>query len=119
MKRILAAAVFMMAALGNCAASGFMSGAKFMELAPAFDRGMQRNGSPADQADGIQLASYLMGVYDFGQGIFFCSPPSVGATQLVAVARKYIAERPERWNERASNLITESLTTAFPCVATK
>ena len=102
-------------AASNVSAGNFMTGSKFTSLMLSFDRGLQRNSSSGDQADGIQGVAYLMGVHDLGESALFCTPRNVDVTQLVAVARKYISDKPERWNESASVLIAESFVKAFPC----
>jgi len=48
-------------------------------------------------------------------GVLFCIPNEVDNNQLGAIARKYIKNNPEKWNEGAWSLIFTPLKKAFPC----
>jgi hypothetical protein len=47
--------------------------------------------------------------------VLFCIPNEVDNNQLCAIARKYIKNNPEKWNEGAWSLIFTPLKKAFPC----
>jgi hypothetical protein len=49
-----------------------------------------------------------------GAGIA-CPPTSISAMQLSAVAKKYIEDRPARWQLPADALVMASLQEGFPC----
>lgn len=59
---------------------------------------------------------YILATYDrmsFSDAI--CPSLTATSAQAVAVARKYIADHPERWDTHPSVVVAEALRTAFPC----
>lgn len=61
--------------------------------------------------------SYILGVADTLQlSGKTCVPSSGIATQqMIRVARKYIADHPERWATHPAFIIREALVASFPC----
>jgi hypothetical protein len=90
-------------------------GGQFVKLFRSFDKALVNGRAYDDQVEGAVVLGYVSGVHDLGDKILFCSPSPTNNEQLIAIARKYIEARPERWAESASTLISEALTQAFPC----
>lgn len=58
---------------------------------------------------------YVAGVADATNGKTHCSYGNVPASQAAAITQKFLADHPERWQRRATDLIEQALTEAFPC----
>jgi hypothetical protein len=73
----------------------------------AKDRGLQTD----------LCTSYILGVSDALQlHRKTCRPQSEASTlQTVTIARRYIAEHPEKWGMGPVFLVQEALVSAFPC----
>jgi hypothetical protein len=48
-----------------------------------------------------------------------CAPRGFTIGQAEAIVRKYIQANPEKWSERADQLVAQALKQAFPCPAKK
>lgn len=71
------------------------------------------NGS-SDWIDGV-VFGYVLGISDMGEGHYWCTPPQATRKQIVAVAKKYIDDHPEKWQDYGRDLIADSFRIAWPC----
>ena len=65
-------------------------------------------------ATGYRLA-YILGVYDASSDVSICGPSQATAGQLVAIVLKHLAEHPQKLHGKASDLVLNALSSAFPC----
>lgn len=93
----------------------FWDGYKLKELADADDRTNIGNGQPADYVRVGNLSGFIVGVHDAVEGILVCAPNQVKVGQIVGVVKKHIRENPDKWNQPASTLVINALSSAFPC----
>jgi hypothetical protein len=71
-----------------------------------------------NKEEGIRYATalgYILGVHDVSSGVSICSPSQAIAGQLVDIVLKYLAEHPQKLHEKASDLVLNALSLAFPC----
>ncbi len=67
-----------------------------------------------DEAD--YCSGFILGVYDVAAlNAQVCAPAGVKNVQIVAIARKYIDENPQRWNAAPAFVIREALGKTWPC----
>lgn len=61
-------------------------------------------------------SGYAMATYDaLSYSGAICPGEGGGSYQLMAVARKYLADHPEEWSKSPFFVISESFKAAFPC----
>ena len=58
---------------------------------------------------------YVMGVFDVGQSVIHCAPPSVTSGQVRDMAAAYLRGFPAKRNKGAEFLINEVLAATWPC----
>lgn len=71
-----------------------------------------------NEKDGVPYAvalGYILGVYDASSDVSICGPSQGTAGQLGAIVLKYLAEHPQKLHEKASDLVLNALSSAFPC----
>lgn len=93
----------------------FWDGYKLKELADADDRTDIGTVQPADYTKVGNLIGFVVGVHDAIEGILVCAPNQVKIGQIVGMVKKYVRENPDKWNQSASNLVINALSSAFPC----
>jgi Rap1a immunity proteins len=75
------------------------------------------NDAPGPLAETYCLG-YVAAVYDtmtFAEEV--CPPTGVTTEQIVAVARKYFSDHPEKWGAHPAFLLRTAFKSAFPCQA--
>jgi len=62
-------------------------------------------------------SGYVFGIYDAMSRTRNICPPEAPGESLIAVsiAKKYIADHPERWHQHGSQLVSEAFRDAYPC----
>lgn len=95
--------------------AAYWDGYKLKEMFDAYDRA--DNGRPlaTDYQDVGQVNGFVVGVHDSVEGTIICVPAKVKLGQLVGIVKKYIRDNPEKWNEPASDLVMQALSSTFPC----
>ena len=58
---------------------------------------------------------YVIGVFDVGQSVLHCAPPSVTAGQIRDMAAAYLRGFPAKRHKSAESLVNEVLAAAWPC----
>ena len=86
-------------------------------LALGYDEVTRTSGTSDAAAAGQsgQYIGFVLGVsYSLSKGSF-CAPDGTTEGQLFAVVSRWLARYPERWHERATDIILTALSEAFPC----
>lgn len=73
-----------------------------------------------DQSDGDLTANfcigYILGSYDqLSANRLICPREGGGSKQAVAVARKYLRDHPEQWDQHPLGIVERAFRQAFPC----
>ncbi|MCY4765225.1 Rap1a/Tai family immunity protein [Klebsiella aerogenes] len=71
--------------------------------------------TPSEAADGSMFQGYVAGVYELGEGSYFCTPDRTRLIQLTDAVTNYINKHPELRSNPASNLTEQALIESFPC----
>jgi len=98
-KTILALALI----CGN-AQAGFYSGNDLLQKIDSDNHG-----------DRMLSMGYVMGVFDLGHTILHCAPASVTVGQVHDLTAAYLRGFPAKRHKLADSLITDALSTAWPC----
>lgn len=69
----------------------------------------------SEEADGSMFQGYVAGIYELGEGEYFCTPDRTRLIQLTDAVTNYINKHPELRNLPASNLTAKALMDVFPC----
>ncbi|WP_156861147.1 Rap1a/Tai family immunity protein [Casimicrobium huifangae] len=107
--------VAMAIAIAGEANAGYFNGARLKDLVDADDRVESANASPSDFQKSGLLLGFVAGVHDTANGTAFCGRSYVTIGQAVAVVKKYFRENPNKWDQQASDLVSNALSSAFPC----
>ena len=100
----------------SIASSYFVSGSALVRWIAAEDRLNHGSKNLDDLTDAWQATAFLDGIFDTLEAhSMLCSSGGVTASQLRAIASKYLNEYPERWNGSAQSLVENALRQAFPC----
>lgn len=96
------------------------TGADLAKGAVAWERaragGGAENKSAQDAYDSGLFQGMTLGVAESnGANGVWCPPPVAKYGQFWAVVAKYVKAHPEKWHERASQLVYNALIEAFPC----
>ncbi|MBB5200843.1 hypothetical protein HNR39_002685 [Glaciimonas immobilis] len=116
------AAIFFILMSGESSADGgniYYSGNNLMRWIGSDDRINASRPTGGDFLDSGTLIGYVTGSSDAFSGYLFCPPSGATVGQLMAVTKKYVSDRPARWNESASDLVIDALKDAFPCAKRK
>ncbi|EGT3592081.1 Rap1a/Tai family immunity protein [Proteus mirabilis] len=65
--------------------------------------------------DSSTFLGYVAGVFDSGIGIYFCPKSNLEYKQVTDIVTIYLRYHPEKRNEKASDLVIQSLSERFPC----
>lgn len=96
----------------------FWRGHELMRGIWAYERYDSSDVRLREPGDPQYIGSYLgfvYGVHDSLDGILVCASSNATEKQVVSVVTKYLNNNPEKWDSPARNLVTEALSTAFPC----
>lgn len=112
MKKLVLIALAVLSLSANAA---FMDGNNLQQLAIAADRMDNGNASETEGLQAVQYIGYVMGVMDSHNGISFCAPRGVSARQAAAMVKKWLDANPEKWTLPGQTVVTNALSSAFPC----
>lgn len=100
-----------LAAISSSSGAGFFDG---NELLKRVEASLDRKTS-ATYLGGVGIG-YVQGIADATEGTSIaCIPSSVTAGQVEKIVQKYLAAHPELLHQRASFLVIDALSEAFPC----
>ena len=68
-----------------------------------------------EMIDASMFQGYVSGVYEQGEGEYFCLPKNSRLIQLTDTVTNYVNMHPEQRNSPAANLTEQALIDAFPC----
>jgi hypothetical protein len=91
----------------------FYNGNELVEFMRGYEAA-ERKDADANYQRAARFSSYVIGVFDTGEGIFFDAPANVNVAQICAIVAKYLKDNPEKWNLAAVHLVIEALEKAFP-----
>lgn len=69
----------------------------------------------SEASDGSMFQGYVAGVYELGEGAYFCTPDRTRLIQLTDAVTNFINKHPELRNLPAANLTEQALVESFPC----
>jgi len=117
MKRIRVIVVVALILSANIASAGVMSGNGLLCSinSEKLDNIMTEDAdSTVDFGEYVLGLGYILGVFDSYQGLYYCAPRGITRGQVRDVALKYLQTHPEMLHKRASILLLEAFTEAFP-----
>lgn len=113
MKRLIVGAL-MLASFG--ASANFYDGNDLREWSLALKKSNLGNYiSSREAADASLFQGYVAGVYELGEGVFFCTPDKTRLIQLTDTVTNFIEKKPNLRSMPASNLVEQALMDEFPC----
>ena len=71
--------------------------------------------STQDAFDAGRAQGFVLGVWEVGVDVRFCSPGKLTAGQVMAVAKKYLNENPAKLSDSAHVLVDQAFQVSFPC----
>ena len=93
-------------------------GQQLARWAAAWEGATQAGGRAHDTTSALDIEffqGFVAGVAFTTVNRAWCPVGTYSLSQLSAVSAKYLRDHPERWSERADQLVLEGLVGAFPC----
>lgn len=69
----------------------------------------------SEASDGSMFQGYVSGVYELGEGEYFCTPDHTRLIQLTDAVTNFINKHPELRHLPAANLTEQALLESYPC----
>ncbi len=93
----------------------YFDGHKLNELFVADDMAKRGTASSRGGLNSAMAMGFIIGVHDVHQGTLVCAPADLKAGDLIEIVRKHLNSVSGKWNQSAHRLVTEALTSVFPC----
>lgn len=113
MKRLIVGALLM---ASFSATANFYDGNDLRQWSMALTKSNLGNHSTVrDGSDASMFQGYVAGVYEYGEGVYFCTPDRTRLIQLTDAVTNFVDNHPNLRSMPASNLVEQALMDAFPC----
>lgn len=109
--------LFIMIALASFSShANFYNGNDLRKWSMALEKSNLGNRLTSSEAsDASMFQGFVAGVFDYGEGVYFCPKGPVRLLQLTDAVTNYVKMNPGMRSDPASNIVEQSLMDTFPC----